>query len=222
MSPADTHAGNRPDPECTSPKVDSARALAEQYPEDRMHLEQVTRLATMLFDASHRIHRLGELERDLLCCAALLHDIGISQGFKGHHKSSLKMIQQADLPALTTEERDIVANVARYHRKAAPGDKHKAYRALSPEAQELVRRLAALLRLADGLDRAHENAVGAVKATFSGRPVQCRIELHGAGDLAFAAWGARRKAGLFEDVFGMPIRFEPEGRPDDGGRSWGA
>jgi exopolyphosphatase / guanosine-5'-triphosphate,3'-diphosphate pyrophosphatase len=194
-----------------SPKADCARALARSYPSELMHLEQVALLAGMLFDRFQKRHKLGWLERELLVCAGLLHDIGLTQSVKGHHKKSLKMILQSDLPALTTEERDLVANLARYHRKAAPAEKHSAFRELARDAQDVVRRLAPIIRIADGLDRAHENAVTQVKVAFSHPATNCRLDLYGGGDLAYAAWGAQHKAGLFEETYRIRLAFEPRG-----------
>jgi len=193
-----------------SPKVECALALARQYTEEIMHLEQVARLSAALFDALRPIHALGPHERDLLCCAALLHDIGISVDYSGHHKHSLRLILQSSLPVLTREERETVANIARYHRKAEPKKKHKAFAGLSPQSRDLVCRLAAILRLADGLDRAHENAVTDVEATTNTREL-CMIGIYGYGDISYAAWGAERKARLFEDVYGVKLRFEVRG-----------
>jgi len=198
-------------PGSVSPKVACALALARQHPAELVHLEQVARLSVVLFDGLKPLHRLVLGERDLLCCAALLHDIGISVGYKGHHKSSRKLIEGADLPALTTCERSIVAQLARYHRKAAPSEKHRAYRELDPDSQRRVLRLAPILRIADGLDRAHQNAVARVEIVLPDPGGACRIDLFGPGDLDYAAWGARRKAGLFAEVYGVDVSFEPKG-----------
>lgn len=170
-----------------------------------MHMEQVARLSAMLFEVFEGLHGLGPWEGELLCCAALLHDVGISISFQGHHKHSRKLILASQLPALTAAERETVAAIARYHRKAAPSKKHKAYRAMVPEQRELVRRLAAILRLADGLDRGHENAVSKVAASVMG-PIWT-VGIYGRGDLAYAAASAARKAGLFEEVYGVKVRW---------------
>lgn len=190
-----------------TPKTDCALRVARDYPDELPHLEQVARLAVLLFRSLGQVHKLGPHECELLCCAALLHDVGISVSYPGHHKKSLKLILRAELPALTAREREIVANVARYHRKAKPSAKHQAFARLPAEDQQLVCKLAAILRLADGLDRAHENAVSAVEA--SADPQGWAVAIAGPGNLAYAAASARRKADLFEDVYDVKIRFEP-------------
>jgi exopolyphosphatase/guanosine-5'-triphosphate,3'-diphosphate pyrophosphatase len=176
-------------------------------------MEQVARLCGALFDAFTEVHLLGPHDRDLLQCAALLHDVGlsVSPDSSGHHKRSLRMIQGMYLPALSREERNIVANVARYHRKSPPNRKHKWFRALLPGGQKRVVRLAPILRVADGLDRGHENAVLEIRARFGRPPVRCRIELYGRGDLAYAAWGAQRKADLLEETYSVSLSFDPRG-----------
>ena len=187
-------------------KTNCALRMAREHPDELLHLEHVARLAAMLFHSLGPVHKLGSHECELLCCAALLHDVGISVSYSGHHKKSLKLILRADLPALTTREREIVANVARYHRKASPSARHKAFAQLSAEDQQLVSKLAAILRLADGLDRAHENAVDAIEAAADAQGWLVAID--GPGNLSYAAASARRKAELFEDVYDVKIRFE--------------
>lgn len=196
-----------------TPRVESAFALARGYPEELPHLEQVAGLAVVLFEALEPLHHLGQAERELLCCAALLHDIGISAGYARHHKHSRRLILQGTLPALVGGEQEVVASIARYHRKAVPRPKHKGFAALSDTDRQLVRRLAAILRLADGLDRAHENAVVTLRAQPVS-PVQWAVNIYGRGDLAYAAWAAERKADLFADIYGVAICFEPKGPPD--------
>lgn len=197
-----------------TPKTADARKAAACFPEELVHMEQVARNAAMLFDEFRDVHGMGRAELDLLCSGALLHDIGISVAYRGHHKKSRKLIMTLDLPSFTTREREIVANVARYHRKAHPADKHKALAALDGRDRELVGKLAAILRPADGLDRAHENAVSRIIAAKRLGAIWS-VKLHGPGNLSYAAWGAERKAGLFEEVFGVRCRFEAAG-PDMG------
>ena len=189
-------------------KTDSALRLARQYPAELRHMEQVARLAGILFDESRALHRRNDREKELLVCAALLHDVGISVSFAGHHKHSRRLILESDLPGFSDDERRTVAALARYHRKADPSEKHGFFRALLDEDRRIVRQLAAILRLADGLDRAHENAVDGLKAgLLADGGIVFRIS--GPGDVAYAAESAARKAGLFESVFGIKVRLEP-------------
>lgn len=127
--------------------------------DDMAHTIQVTRLSLRLFDELADLHGYADRERLLLECAALLHDIGWVQGWKGHHKSSLQMIRDNKLLPFDSKERLIIGSIARYHRKALPSIKHEHYAALDLPGRKLVVRLAAILRIADGLDRTHTDAV---------------------------------------------------------------
>jgi putative phosphoesterase len=133
--------------------------LARDCDYEQEHTHQVTQLSLRLFDELESLHWLGTPERFWLRCAALLHDIGWIEGQKGHHKTSLYLILDApDLP-FDQRERFIVGSIARYHRGALPKDKHEHFAALSPVDQRIVTILAAILRVADGLDRTHQSVV---------------------------------------------------------------
>jgi len=123
------------------------------------HSQQVRRLALQLFDELQPVHGLGRAERFWLECAALLHDVGLTQGARAHHKASFRMILNAPLESFKGRERMIIASVARYHRKALPKAEHEPYRTLSEGHRQAVRILSALIRVADGLDRSHADAV---------------------------------------------------------------
>ncbi len=197
-----------------TPKVAAARKLAESYDCELVHMEQVARLAAMLFTGLAPLHGYRAHELDLLLAAALLHDVGISNGYARHHKKSRKLILAGELPAFTAREKEVVANIARYHRKASPSEKHRQFRMFSADEQELVTRLAAILRIADGLDRAHENAVAKVRPQRTSVTLW-RLNLFGPGDLSFAAWAGRRKVGLFEKAYNVRVLFEPKGPVND-------
>lgn len=135
------------------------RQFAQSCMEDMGHTDQVTHLGLRLFDELKTLHKMGDKERLLLEYAALLHDIGWVQGWKGHHKSSLQMILESQKLPFDSKERLMIGSVARYHRKALPSQDHDHYAALNLADQQTISQLAALLRVADGLDRTHTNAV---------------------------------------------------------------
>jgi len=170
-------------------------------------MRHVARLAAMLFDEFLPLHGLGGGERELLVCAALLHDIGLDESPKGHHKHSMHLILGAPLDALDAREKLVVANVARYHRKALPSLEHRHFSELSPHDQQVVRKLAALLRIADGLDRLHAASVQRLRAARDDDG-SWTLLIAGKGDLGYAAWGARRKADLFREAFGTELSIE--------------
>jgi exopolyphosphatase/guanosine-5'-triphosphate,3'-diphosphate pyrophosphatase len=147
---------------------DACIALGRRYGFEEEHSRQDARLAAQLFDLTADLHDLEDEYRDLLLCAGLLHDIGYVEGYWGHHKTAYRLIMQADLPGLSDRDKRIVANVARYHRGAKPKLSHKGFAALDPEDREIVMILGALLRLADGLDRSHVDAVQDLDARLDG------------------------------------------------------
>ncbi len=177
--------------------------LGRRYQFDEAHGERVARFALALFDDLFERHRMGERERLLLRASALLHDIGDFVRYDGHHKHSYYLIEHADVVGLSPEERSIVANVARYHRKSPPDPAHPNFRDLTKEARGKVRALAAILRIADALDREHLGKVESVRAVVEkGRFV---LTVTGNTERELEEWTVRAKSGLFKDVFGLDV-----------------
>ncbi|MBN1177730.1 MAG: HD domain-containing protein [Anaerolineae bacterium] len=145
--------------EWRDPRFKAVMALAERCEYERGHSQQVTYLALRLFDELAALHDLNDEARFWLQCAAVLHDIGWLEGQSQHHKTSLALILDALAFPFDARERLIIGSIARYHRKALPSQRHEHFAALNPADQATVRVLAALLRVADGLDRTHYNVV---------------------------------------------------------------
>jgi exopolyphosphatase/guanosine-5'-triphosphate,3'-diphosphate pyrophosphatase len=186
----------------------SVRAFAERCRFEAPHAKQVRRLALQLFDALGERLGCAPQDRQTLADAALLHDVGYHVNYTQHHKHSYHLIVHADLLGVSPEEQVVIANVARYHRGAWPKKKHEGFAVLDGAGRARVRRLAALLRVADGLDRGHVGAVeranarvaedGAIEltATPHAEAGHCRLEL----------WGAARKSDLLAEVAAAPVR----------------
>lgn len=186
------------------PRQAAVVAFARRYAWDEPHARRVTELALSLFDQTAGLHRAGPEERDLLCFAGLLHDVGAAVGQSAHHKHSLYIIGNAEIEGFTQRELALMANIARYHRKALPSDHHLEYMALSEADRRLVRRLGALLRLADGLDLDHFQLVEAVRLTGSGDTLT--LELHARDEPGLALWAVERLSDLFEAEFRRRVR----------------
>ena len=165
-------------------------ALAEHYDYEVAHSHQDAHLALRIFDLTAGLHGLEDEYRDLLHCAAILHDIGYWHDYEDHHKHAFRMIMEADIPALAPREKLIVANVARYHRSARPKLRHRGFATLNPDDRDKVAMLAAILRFADGLDRGHDNAVEDLDCQFYGDTV---------------VFTGRKKSRFFADVFGVTV-----------------
>ncbi len=174
-----------------------------RYPE--RHSRHVADLALKLFDQTRSLHGLGDQEREWLEYAALLHDIGYLINSRQHHKHTYYLIKHSDLAGLTADELEIIANIARYHRRAIPKPGHDSLRALSPKGRKTVNGLSALLRIADGLDRSHFSVIQDLTVKL-GKPVQ--LLLHATSDPELEIWTARTRSDLFEKVFRRGIDFQ--------------
>jgi exopolyphosphatase/guanosine-5'-triphosphate,3'-diphosphate pyrophosphatase len=185
--------------------VGACIALGRSYGFEEAHSRQDARLAVRLFDLTADLHHLDEEHRRLLYCAGLLHDIGYVEGYWGHHKTAYRLIAEADLPDLTTRETLIVANVARYHRGARPKLKHKCFAGLDADDREIVTILAAILRLADGLDRSHTDAVKDVDLWLDGD--QLTVEVYCPLGCGAEIWAGDKKGRFLGDLFGVQVRI---------------
>ncbi len=183
----------------------SVLGLARRCNWDEAHSRHVARLATDLFDATTTLHRFGPDERELLEHAALLHDIGHHVAHESHHKHTCYLVQHGRLRGYDPEDVDALACLARYHRRGEPKPAHEPFASLTPERQERVTKLAALLRIADGLDFSHTGTVSAIDVAVDQSRV--RVDVAGTGDLQMELWGARRKRQLFEKVYGRRLEF---------------
>lgn len=188
-------------------REDAVYQFASACLPDLSHTLQVTKSALMLFDALKPLHKDGEAERRYLEFGAMLHDIGWVQGWKSHHKSSVKMILENQKLPFSNKEKLIIGSIARYHRKALPDVSHDHYAALSPSERKMVSRMASILRIADGLDYGHGNHLQSVECAIQSTDVviHCHVSLY----LAEEEKQAYKKADLFEKVFHrrMFLRF---------------
>jgi exopolyphosphatase/guanosine-5'-triphosphate,3'-diphosphate pyrophosphatase len=179
--------------------------LAERSESVYRHNLQTARLAVRLFDVTASLHGLGAREREWLEYASLLHDIGYSIHYKGHHKHAYYLITNAVLDAFDQREIEIIANLALYHRGATPKASHPNLVPLKPWQRKTLRKLAALLRVADSLDRTHASRVEEVYCAIRGHKVTLEVLSRYAVDLELEA--AREHGRFFEKVFGRALRL---------------
>jgi len=182
--------------------------VAENFRFDKEHSHHVTGLAMKIFDQLKDIHKLGNLEREYLEAAGILHEVGLFVSHSQHHRHSYYLVRNSEMLGFTENEKEIIANIARYHRKSHPKVKHVEFSKLNSEDQLIVSKLAGILRIADGLDRSHSYAVKDLNCTVSGNEVV--IELEGSDDkkdLELDMWGAETKKSLFEETFGMKVKL---------------
>lgn len=187
----------------------SVRHLADRCDDDRTHSNHVARLALELFDATADLHHLDPSCRDYLEAAALLANVGLVISHTKHHLHSYYVIRNTDdLTGFTDHEIEIIALIARYHRKSSPKPSHTEFARLDDVSQDIVRTLAGILRVAIGLDRSHDQRVKSVHAAQEGR--QLVIEVRGRRrntDLDLEFYSAGERASLLEEVTGLAVAF---------------
>ena len=191
----------------------SVREFAERCHYEPLHAQTVQRLALGLFDAlGERVGCIPE-DRQILSDAALLHDIGYHISYERHHKHSYHLILHAELLGMSPTEQVLVANVARYHRGAPPRKKHRNYGTLDRPLRQRIKRLAALLRVADGFDRGHVGSVGEIRVRRLQRAIRLTpVPTHGSAPVRLESWGASRKARLLAELLDQPVEIvAPDG-----------
>jgi exopolyphosphatase/guanosine-5'-triphosphate,3'-diphosphate pyrophosphatase len=191
------------------------------------HAQQVARLALSIFDQTRSVHALGDREREWLEYAALLHDVGVHISYDRHHRHSYYLIKNGDLRGFEPREIEVIALVTRYHRQATPKKSHEGYGDLNGTLRGTVRVLSAIVRLAEGLDRSHAQALSGIDLFPRGDDYLARLRAN--GDAELELWAAHRHVAPLERELALPIRFEVAGaeykeqpphveQPDDAAR----
>jgi exopolyphosphatase/guanosine-5'-triphosphate,3'-diphosphate pyrophosphatase len=182
------------------------RSFARRLEYDQRHAEHVRELSILLFDQLQPVHHLPAQSRVLLEAGALLHDTGHMISHRGHHKHGEYLALNGDIQGLEGRDRAVVAALVRYHnRKSVPAGHHAAYSSLHSADQRIVRRLAAILRIAEALDHSHRQRVLKLRASFQRGAVG--LQVHARGDAAEDLRDASRSAELFENEFHVRLYF---------------
>jgi exopolyphosphatase/guanosine-5'-triphosphate,3'-diphosphate pyrophosphatase len=172
------------------------------------HSHQVARLALAIFDQARQVHGLTDKEREWLEFSALLHDIGSLISYPRHHKHSYYLIKNGDLRGFEPDETEVIALLARYHRRTSPKKWHAGYGELRPKLRDSVKTLSAILRLAENLDRSHAQAITGVELLDRGP--DCLLKLRTGGDAELELWAAQRQIKPFEALLGKPVRLSAD------------
>jgi len=170
-----------------------------------LHAAHVARLALEIFDQTHALHQLAATEREWLQYGALLHDIGCYIGYAKHQRHSYYLITHGDLTGFSADEIEVLASLARYHKGGRPRQAHENWRRLDPYLRVVVEKLAAILRIADGLDRSHRQIVTGVTCRLKSRRME--LEVNARADCEAELDAARKKANLFERVLDRSVSF---------------
>jgi exopolyphosphatase/guanosine-5'-triphosphate,3'-diphosphate pyrophosphatase len=179
--------------------------LAERCNYFAVHAQHVARLALAIFDQTRPTHGLSDREREWLEYAALMHDLGAHISYARHHRHSYYLIKNGDLRGFEPAEIEVIALVARYHRRGTPKRAHEEYANLSPTLRRTVRTLASILRVAESLDRSHAQVISHLELQDRGDNVL--LQLRTAGDAELEVWAASRHMGPFEKFVQKPVHL---------------
>lgn len=200
---------SRRSPERDAPpdRIEAARMFARKCRSNVRHTGHVAKLAGSLFDGLREVAGFGDEDRELLVAAAILHDVGYLIRHSGHHRHAYHLIRHSDLDGYSAYELELIANIARYHRRAHPSRKHESWKRVRRADRDRVRRLAGILRLADGLDRTHSQNVREVEVASIG-PKRISLRVTAEEDPWVEIGDARRKADLLENALERSIELE--------------
>ncbi|MCB1142516.1 MAG: Ppx/GppA family phosphatase [Leptospiraceae bacterium] len=192
-------------------RLKAIKSLFNTFPYEKEHVEKVTEIALKIYDSLAKHYNFTGDEREYLEAAAILHEIGFGISHSSHHKHSYYIIRNSELMVgFHFEEIEIIALVARYHRKSPPKSKHTEFISLTHENQKLVKKLASILRIADGLDRSHQSMVEDLELEITKDEVKILLKIKENMDPHVDIWSADQKKELFEEYFDKKVSFQPK------------
>ncbi len=193
-----------PVPDVEDRKLRDVFAIGRRFGYEESHAVQVASMAESIFDELAPIYQLPRHQRTLLSAAALLHDVGYHISHESHHKHSLYLIKYSEMTGFSEAEKAIIANIARYHRKAFPKSTHPDYMSLGKAGKKIVNRMSSILRIADGLDRDYESRVQSIK--FEKGKKELTLKLISNEDIENEIYAIKMKKDFFENVFKTKLR----------------
>ncbi|AFZ44200.1 Ppx/GppA phosphatase [Halothece sp. PCC 7418] len=184
--------------------------IAQKYKVDLESSQRVADFSLDIFDQIQgKLHQWGSQERELLWVAAILHNCGFYISHSAHHKHSYYLIRYAELLGFTENEIEIIANIARYHRKSKPKKKHTNFQNLPDKTtKKMVSEVSAILRLAVALDRRQIGAITAVHCNYKEEKQELELELFPKDvndDCALELWNLDDKKVIFENEYGVKV-----------------
>jgi exopolyphosphatase / guanosine-5'-triphosphate,3'-diphosphate pyrophosphatase len=177
--------------------------MCRRYGVSLAHARKVANISSLLFTALAPLHELAPGAGKLLEAAAYLHDVGHYVSGVGHHKHSYYVVANSDMPGFTERERLLIAALCRYHRKALPNPAHNSYQTLSAEEKRTLTLSIPILRLADNLDRSHDQRIQAVECKLRNGGVVLQVRSN--GDIDLEQWGAERAGESFQQIYNREI-----------------
>ena len=177
--------------------------LGRRYGVALDHARKVADIANLLFAALQPLHQLPPDCGKWLEAAAYLHDVGHFVSAASHHKHSWYVVSNSDMAGFTERERILIAALCRYHRRSLPSPEHSAYQALTADERRTLMYLIPILRLADNLDRSHDQRIHSVECRL--RDGLVILHLRSRGDIDLEQWAAERAAEAFQLVYNRPV-----------------
>ncbi len=181
----------------------STESLARKYRVHKAHSAQVTRICQTIYDQTTQLHKLTNHDALLLKCAAIIHECGNFIGTRAHQKHSHYIIKNSEIFGLSQKDILLIALIARYHRKSCPRPSHPDYHDLQSKDRMRVSKLAAILRIADALDRSHTSRIGEITVRIEKQKMH--LDLHGITDASSERLAMRSKSDLFQDIYGLSV-----------------
>jgi exopolyphosphatase / guanosine-5'-triphosphate,3'-diphosphate pyrophosphatase len=173
--------------------------MVRRYGSPMLHARKVAELAHRLFEGLQPLHRLPPVHGKLVEAAGYLHDIGHFVSASSHHKHSYYLVAHSDLPGFTDQERQMIALLCRYHRKSMPLPRHSPFQSVGPDSRRAITLLTPLLRIADSLDRSHEQRVSDMQVQIRNGSVTLALESRADTDLEM--WAVERVADAFRETY---------------------
>ena len=178
-----------------------ACAYAEKYNYDAKHAVAIEQYSLRIFDSMAAVHGMAKRERFLLQIACVFHDIGKHIGLRRHYLNSFHLVKSYDLLGFSDAERAMIAYVAYYHSSNPPDIASPELREFSEIQRMTISKLAAIIRIADALDRSHQQKITAIEIVVAGEELQITMKYH--GNTALEEWMFEEKADFFEEVYGI-------------------
>ena len=189
-------------------RLETVYNICSMYKVDMKHVEHIKALSLSIFDDLQKLHKLGNNERELLEAAALLHDVGYHISFDQHHKHSYYIISNCMMPGFNNIESEIIALIARYHRKSHPKKKHLEFQHIASDKRKVVCILAGILRIAEGLDRRQIQNVSMINSRIDNNIISLILKSESAdSNMDIELWGANRRKALLEESLSCKIEF---------------
>jgi exopolyphosphatase/guanosine-5'-triphosphate,3'-diphosphate pyrophosphatase len=189
-----------PVPDVEDANLRGVFAIGRRFGYEEKHALQVAYLAEKIFDALALTYNFQRHQRTLLSTAAILHDIGSHISSEAHHKHSYYLIKNSEITGFSESEKQLIANIARYHRGSMPKEKHGDFTQLGETERETVWKLGAILRLAEALDRSYESRIKDI-AFSRDKPGGLRLEIFSNEPIESELQAAEIKKDMFETAF---------------------